>query len=238
MAGVPIWGGRPAHGGRCFPLKDGGEPVIRLGVIVMILDLHRQGAGVSAIARRTGLDRKTVHKVIAGGLDPVVYGSRRRRVAQLQPFEQNLRERLAAAPELTGRRLHRELGALGYRGGYTAVTDLLCEIRPSARPPFEVPLPSDQINLIDEECRIMGVAGGRGVRRSTAFVTNTGQRSIMLSRRLRVQRIELVGGAVLFPKTGDRRQLWRAVARPGLVGAAPSSRRPDRIRPHHCADNR
>jgi transposase len=26
----------------------------------MILDLHRQGAGVSAIARRTGLDRKTV----------------------------------------------------------------------------------------------------------------------------------------------------------------------------------
>ena len=32
----------------------------------MILDLHRQGAGVSAIARRTGLDRKTVRKVIAG----------------------------------------------------------------------------------------------------------------------------------------------------------------------------
>ena len=42
--------------------------MIRLGEIVMILDLHRQGAGVSAIARRTGLDRKTVRKVIAGGL--------------------------------------------------------------------------------------------------------------------------------------------------------------------------
>ena len=34
----------------------------------MIRDLHRQGVGVSAIARRTGLDRKTVRKVIAGGL--------------------------------------------------------------------------------------------------------------------------------------------------------------------------
>jgi DNA-binding GntR family transcriptional regulator len=30
----------------------------------MILDLHRQGVGVSAIARRTGLGRKTVRKVI------------------------------------------------------------------------------------------------------------------------------------------------------------------------------
>jgi hypothetical protein len=46
--------------------------VTRLGEIVMILDLHRQGAGVSAIARRTGLDRKTVRKVIAGGLEPPI----------------------------------------------------------------------------------------------------------------------------------------------------------------------
>jgi transposase len=104
--------------------------VTGLGEIVMILDLHRQGAGVSAIARRTGLDRKTVRKVIAGGLEPPVYGPRPRRVTQLQPFELYLRERLAAVPELTGRRLHRELTARGYRGGYTAVTDLLREIRP------------------------------------------------------------------------------------------------------------
>jgi transposase len=44
--------------------------VTGLEEIVMILDLHRQGAGVSAIARRTGLDRKTVRKVIAGGRQP------------------------------------------------------------------------------------------------------------------------------------------------------------------------
>jgi transposase len=64
----------------------------------MILDLHRQGAGVSAIARRTGLDRKTVRKVIAGGLEPPVYGPRQRRTTQLQRFEPYLRERLAAVP--------------------------------------------------------------------------------------------------------------------------------------------
>jgi transposase len=103
----------------------------------MILDLHRQGAGVSAIARRTGLDRKTVRKVIASGLEPPVYGPRPSRPTQLQPFEPYLRERLAV-PELTGRRLHRELAALGYCGGYTAVTDLLREVRPVVPPPFEL----------------------------------------------------------------------------------------------------
>jgi len=104
----------------------------------MILDLHRQGAGVSAIARRTGLDRKTVRKVISSGLEPPAYGPRQAKVTQLQPFEQYLRERLGAVPELTGRRLHRELAAVGYRGGYTALTDLLREIRPVAALPFEV----------------------------------------------------------------------------------------------------
>jgi hypothetical protein len=51
--------------------------VTRLGEIVMILDLHRQDAGVSAIARRSELDRKTVRKVVAGGLEPPVCGPAR-----------------------------------------------------------------------------------------------------------------------------------------------------------------
>jgi transposase len=51
-----------------LPCQGQGEPVIRLGEIVMILDLHRQGASVSVIARRTGLDRKTVRKIIGSGL--------------------------------------------------------------------------------------------------------------------------------------------------------------------------
>ena len=104
----------------------------------MILDLHRQGAGISAIARRTGLDRKTVRKVISTGLEPPGYGPRQRKVTQLESFERYLRERLAAVPELTGRRLCRELAAMGYEGGYTAVTDFLREIRPIALSPFEV----------------------------------------------------------------------------------------------------
>jgi transposase len=44
----------------------------------MILDLHRQGLSVSAIALQLGIDRKTVRKYLARGLEVPVYvrGSR------------------------------------------------------------------------------------------------------------------------------------------------------------------
>ena len=104
----------------------------------MILELHRQGVTVTAIARRVGLDRKTVRGYIARGLEPPVYGPRKPRTTQLLRFERYLRERVATFPQLTGRRLHRELRDLGYTGGYTILTDFLRDIRPTGAPPFEV----------------------------------------------------------------------------------------------------
>ena len=70
---------------------------------------------MSAIARRTGFDRKTVRKVIAGGLEPPAYSPHQPKPAKLRPFDACLRERLATVLELTGRRLPRELGSLGYQ---------------------------------------------------------------------------------------------------------------------------
>src|ERR1700759_2971271 len=103
----------------------------------MILELHRQGVSISAIARRVGLDRKTVRRYIAQGLEPPAYGPRTPRISQLQAFEPYLRERLAAFPQLTGRRLHRELRDLGYTGGYTILTNLLRDVRPVTAGAFE-----------------------------------------------------------------------------------------------------
>jgi transposase len=51
--------------------------VIKLGDVVMILDLHRQGLSISVIARELGIDRKTVRRTIAGGLEPPGYGPRK-----------------------------------------------------------------------------------------------------------------------------------------------------------------
>ncbi len=48
-----------------------------------------------------------------------------------------LRGRVEAFPDLSGRRLLREIRDQGYGGGYTAVTDFLRGVRPKPRPPFE-----------------------------------------------------------------------------------------------------
>jgi transposase len=121
-----------------LPLAGGGGAVIKLGELVMILDLHRQGLSVSAIARRLGVDRKTVRRYIARGLEPPTYAPRAPRPRVIDPFLGYLRERVTTYPGLTGRRLWRELKERGYLGGYTAVTDVLREFRPPAQPGFEV----------------------------------------------------------------------------------------------------
>jgi transposase len=117
--------------------REGGSAVIRLGELVMILDLHRQGLSVSAIARQLERDRKTVRKYIRRGLEPPGYGPRKPRASMITPFETYLRERIATFPELTGSRLLREIRELGYSGGYTAVKDFLRPIRPRALQVFE-----------------------------------------------------------------------------------------------------
>jgi transposase len=56
----------------------------------------------------------------------------------LDPFAAYPRERVKAYPGLTGARLLRELEELGYTDGYTAVTNFLRNVRPTADPRFEV----------------------------------------------------------------------------------------------------
>ena len=53
--------------------------MIKLRELIVILDLHKQGLTISAIAERTGLDRKTVRKYIERGLEAPVYGPRQPR---------------------------------------------------------------------------------------------------------------------------------------------------------------
>ena len=83
--------------------------MIKLGELVMILELHRQGVSVSSIARQLGIDRKTVRVHIAKGLEQPVYKTRPPRLRLIEPFVPYLRERIASFPTLTGRRLLREL---------------------------------------------------------------------------------------------------------------------------------
>jgi transposase len=121
-----------------FPLAGGSGAVIKLGELVMILDLHRQGLSVSAIARHLGIDRKTVRSAIAKGLEPPKYKTRPPRARITDPFEPYLKERLAAYPGLTAVRLWREVKERGYAGGYSVLRDCVRDLRPPRTAGFEV----------------------------------------------------------------------------------------------------
>ena len=112
--------------------------MVTLGELMMILELHRQGLKVSAIARQLGIDRKTVRRYISRGLEPPTYGPRPPRQRSTDCFLPYVRERLAAFPGLTAVRLWRELRERGYAGGYTAVKRAVRGVRPDPVASFEV----------------------------------------------------------------------------------------------------
>ena len=112
--------------------------MIKLGELLMILDLHRQGLSVSAIARHLSIDRKTVRSAIAKGLESPKYKTRPPRARITDPFEPYLKERLAAYPGLTAVRLWREVKERGYAGGYSVLRDCVRDLRPPRTAGFEV----------------------------------------------------------------------------------------------------
>ena len=92
---------------------------------------------MSAIARQTGLDRKTVRKYLDRGLEVPVYGQRDPRPRFLELYETYLSEKIWNCSGLSCRKLFREITALGYTGGYSAVTDYLRSSRPELPRVFE-----------------------------------------------------------------------------------------------------
>jgi transposase len=134
----------PGDGRRTRRIADGPPvggregAVIKLGELVMILDLHRQGLSVSAIARQIGVDRKTVRAYVAKGLEPPAYKKRPPKEGMVAPFEPYLRDRLTAYPGLTARRLFRELKERGFAGGYSVVRDRVRDLRPAGGAGYEV----------------------------------------------------------------------------------------------------
>ena len=102
-------------------LTGGGAAMKKLGDLMMILDLHRQGLKVAVIARQVGVDRKTVRKYIVRGLEVPTYGPRQPRDRVLDPWLEYLKARLEAYPGLSAQRLLREISERGYTGGYSTV---------------------------------------------------------------------------------------------------------------------
>lgn len=119
--------------------------MIKLGEIVMILELHRQGVSVSAIARQLGIDRKTVRKHIAAGLAAGSSTGMDRQNVIAEPFGENAsatrRRHATEAPchegnadHTPGKRQIREpslITAVNVHRSQTAIRALSCRADPS-----------------------------------------------------------------------------------------------------------
>ena len=109
-----------------------------------------QGGSKSALARRLGISRDTIHRWIRDGdldrdLDAaaVRYGPRPAVPTKLDRFKAVIEDRLAAYPDLSAVRLLDEIRAAGYDGGYSQLKAFVRRVRPAPPPDpvirFETP---------------------------------------------------------------------------------------------------
>jgi transposase len=91
--------------------------------------LHAQGKGVRAIAAELGIARNTVRAALRDA-QPARYQRPTRPNPQLVPYADAIRQ-MALDQQLIGSRILRELQALGYRGGKTALYTYLHTLRAS-----------------------------------------------------------------------------------------------------------
>jgi transposase len=109
--------------------------MLRKEIQVEIQVLHRQGKGIRAIERETGIARNTIRAILRGNADGR-YGPRQPRQTKLDGFKAYLQQRISDAGKiwLPATVLLREINDQGYAGGITQLKDYLREIRPAPPP--------------------------------------------------------------------------------------------------------
>ncbi|MGI5405069.1 hypothetical protein ACQEVG_37670 [Streptomyces sp. CA-135486] len=96
---------------------------------------------ISAIARRFGLDRKTVRRYLTTDLEGLIASARDRRPRQLDPYRPYLQQRFADGCT-NAAQLYREIHEHGYRGNHQAVRLYISSMRSgTAAPSLPVPSP-------------------------------------------------------------------------------------------------
>ncbi len=122
-----------------------------------------QGVSKSALARKLGISRDTIHRWIRSGelnrdLDVESLRPKRvpRRPSKLDPYKPLILARLEAYPELSAVRLFEEVRAAGYPAGYEPVKLFVRSARPHSEPEppvrFETP-PAHQAQVDFAEFR-------------------------------------------------------------------------------------
>lgn len=117
---------------------------------VLLREYLRDGWSKSAVARKLGISRRTVHKWIACGqldrdldAESVSYGPRPPVERKIDRYRGIIQSRLGSYPELSAVRIFEEIKAAGYNGSYTQVKEYVRIVRPVPEPEpverFETP---------------------------------------------------------------------------------------------------
>lgn len=101
----------------------------------------QEGASKAQIARKLGVSRDTIHRLVRTGqldrdldAEPVRYTPRPPVATKLDAFKPIVRARLADYPQLSSVRLMEEIRADGYTGGYTQLKEYVRTLRPVEAP--------------------------------------------------------------------------------------------------------
>jgi transposase len=90
---------------------------------------HREGLAKAAIARRLGMSRNTVDRLLALAAPPAYL--RRPMGSQVDPFTDAIAALLAVDPTVRATVIRERLRPLGYQGGITILKEHLARLRPT-----------------------------------------------------------------------------------------------------------
>jgi len=116
---------------------------------VILREYIEQGRSKSSLARTLGISRGTIyHWIETGQLDRDLdeesahYRERPAVARKIDPYRAIIEARLQEYPLLSAVRIHQEIRAAGYQGGYTQLSEYVRHIRPTQAEPvvrFETP---------------------------------------------------------------------------------------------------
>jgi transposase len=139
----------------------------------MIKDLHRKGMSISAIARITGHDRKTIRAIVNGPVNPPPK-KRKARAKKIAPFVPYLEKRIEEGV-LNCNKLFNEIRKQGYQGGKSTLKYFVQPYREARRQEATVrfeTLPGEQAQVDWGHFGFIQHQGRR--RRLYAFVMTLG----------------------------------------------------------------
>lgn len=135
-----------------------------------VLRLHYiEGASVRLIAKKMGLARKTVRRILGRKL-AAPEAPRTPRSRSLDPYRDAVRTMLSDAPEMRATGVLERLRPLGYRGGITVVRDIVRELRPRAAREVFLTLKHAPAEIAQVDWADFGYALPGCPRRVSAFV--------------------------------------------------------------------